>query len=86
MTAEADELQVHFSVADTGIGIPAPHLARVFEPFFRVPGQSGEPGQGLGLSIAREIVEAHGGTIRVESEEGRGSTFSFSLRRADRAR
>ncbi|NLJ27752.1 MAG: cell wall metabolism sensor histidine kinase WalK, partial [Deltaproteobacteria bacterium] len=44
----------------------------------------GETGEGLGLSIAKEIVEAHGGTIRVKSEEGRGSIFTFCLKRADR--
>jgi K+-sensing histidine kinase KdpD len=49
-----------------------------------VPGQSGGTGAGLGLAIAREIVEAHGGTIGVESDEGQGARFTFTLRRADR--
>ena len=56
---------------------------RIFEQFFRVPDEESEPGAGLGLAIAREIVEAHGGTISVESSEGTGSTFTFTLKRAD---
>src|SRR5439155_23759525 len=56
-----------FEVADEGPGIAREHQARVFEKFYRVPGTSGA-GAGLGLSIAREIVTAHGGEIGVESE------------------
>ena len=55
------------------------YLGRIFERFFRVPGQAGQ-GAGLGLAIAKEIVEAHGGQMAVESREGQGSTFSFTLR------
>jgi len=69
---------IEFSVKDTGVGIPKAHQARVFERFFRAPGQNGA-GVGLGLAIAREIVQAHGGTIRVESQEGQGTTFFFTL-------
>jgi signal transduction histidine kinase len=75
---------VRFTVTDTGTGIARQHLPRVFEPFFRVPGRKGETGAGLGLAIVKEIVEAHGGTIEAESQEGKGSSFSFTLRRADR--
>jgi NtrC-family two-component system sensor histidine kinase KinB len=82
--ATADEQWVRFSVSDTGSGIPAEHLPRVFEPFFRVPDQDVGTGAGLGLSIAKEIVEAHGGTITAESRPGEGSTFVFTLKRADR--
>ncbi len=78
VTAEADEARLTFAVSDTGTGIPQAHVGRIFERFFRVPGQS-ENGVGLGLAIAREIVEAHGGTIRVESREGVGTTFRFTL-------
>src|SRR5262249_37510211 len=70
--------RVLFSVADTGTGIPPEHLDRVFERVVQVPG-SRSGGAGLGLSIAREIVEAHGGVIGVQSEPGKGSTFTFSL-------
>jgi two-component system, NtrC family, sensor histidine kinase KinB len=54
-----------------------------FDRFFRVPGQEQETGAGLGLAIAKEIIEAHGGTVQVESKEGQGTTFSFTLERAD---
>jgi len=69
---------VQFSVQDTGKGIPKTYENKVFERFFRVPGQS-SGGVGLGLAIAREIVQAHGGTIGVDSEEGVGTTFRFTL-------
>ena len=65
---------VRFSVADRGPGIPAEYQARIFEKFFRVPGQT-KSGAGLGLSIAREIVVAHGGQIGVQSQLGGGSEF-----------
>jgi signal transduction histidine kinase len=69
------------SVTDRGMGIPAEHLARVFDRFYRVGGTADTvAGQGLGLSICKEIVTAHGGRIWAESEgAGRGSTFSFTL-------
>jgi signal transduction histidine kinase len=84
LTAEPGEAWVRFRLSDTGIGIPAAFLSRIFEPFFRVPGRKDETGAGLGLAIVKEIIEAHGGTIDVESQEGEGSSFSFALRRADR--
>jgi signal transduction histidine kinase len=79
-----DEEWVQFSVSDSGKGIPSQYLARIFEQFFRVPDQGAETGAGLGLAIVKEIVEAHGGTVRVESRLGEGSTFIFTLKRADR--
>jgi signal transduction histidine kinase len=82
--AKAGEDVIRFAVSDRGRGIPAQFLDRVFEQFFRVPGEDGETGEGLGLAIAKEIVEAHGGTISVESKEGEGSTFLFTLKRANR--
>jgi len=82
---KADEEWVQFSVADTGKGIPNQYLTRVFEQFFQVPDQGAQTGAGLGLAIVKEIVEAHGGTIKVESRLGEGSTFSFTLKRADLA-
>jgi len=73
---------VEVSVADTGVGIPPEALPRLFERFYRVdPARAREDGggTGIGLAIARSVVEAHGGTIRAESEPGRGSTFTFDL-------
>ncbi len=84
LAARAEEEWVRFLISDTGAGIPSPYLLKVFEPFFRVPDRGKETGAGLGLAIVKEIVEAHGGTVNVESQEGKGSTFSFTLRRADR--
>jgi len=68
-----------FSVSDDGEGISADHLPRVFDRFHRVPGQSADTGVGLGLSIAREIATAHGGTLSVDSEPGRGARFTLRL-------
>ncbi|HET6713268.1 MAG TPA: ATP-binding protein [Actinomycetota bacterium] len=72
---------VEVSVADTGVGIPPEALPRLFERFYRVdPARAREDGgTGIGLAIARSVVEAHGGTIRAESEPGQGSTFTFDL-------
>jgi signal transduction histidine kinase len=84
LTVEPGDAWVRFRVSDTGAGIPAAFLSRIFEPFFRVPGRRNENGAGLGLAIVKEIVETHGGTVGVESKEGKGSSFSFTLGRADR--
>jgi len=75
--SEEDRLVV--SVADTGPGIPAEALPHIFERFYRVPDVRRTLGAGLGLTIARQIVEAHGGEIHVSSEEGQGTTFTFML-------
>ena len=84
IATETEEDVVRFVVEDTGVGIPAEHLGRVFERFFRVAQANQPSGAGLGLAIAKEIVEAHGGSIGVRSKEGEGSRFSFTLHRADR--
>ncbi len=76
---------IQFAVADDGRGIPREYVSRVFDKFFRVPGQSGESGTGLGLAIVKDVVEAHGGRVWVESREGRGTTFRFVLPRASHA-
>ncbi|MGA3209279.1 MAG: ATP-binding protein [Syntrophales bacterium] len=79
VTAQVGEEQVEFSVSDTGRGIPEQYLSRIFDPFFRVPGQETDTGTGLGLSIVKEIVEAHGGSVSVKSIVGEGTTISFTL-------
>jgi signal transduction histidine kinase len=63
------------TVADTGRGIPAEHLPNIFRPFYTTKGS----GSGLGLSLARRIVEAHHGQINVTSSSGKGTTFSVTL-------
>jgi PAS domain S-box-containing protein len=74
--------EVAVSVTDNGAGIPRDFLPRIFEPFVQVPHAPGG-GAGLGLSISRRIVEAHGGRLTVQSEPGRGSTFTFTVRVAE---
>jgi signal transduction histidine kinase len=69
--------QAVIQVEDTGLGIAPEHLTRIFEPFFRVEGSVN--GSGLGLTITKEIVELHGGTITVESTLGAGSRFTIWL-------
>ncbi len=79
--AEEAPVDVRITVEDEGIGIPADQLDSVFEKFFRVRDRRGMEGVGLGLAIVRNIVEQHGGTITVESEEGRGTRFTFTVPR-----
>jgi signal transduction histidine kinase len=68
-------------VSDTGVGIPAEDLPRIFERFYRVASTSGRTheGSGIGLSLVRELVALHGGTVSVESTVGRGTTFRVSI-------
>ncbi|MFY0252907.1 ATP-binding protein [Chitinophaga sp. 30R24] len=70
---------ISFVVQDYGKGIPAAFRDRIFERFFQVPGMKGNQGNGLGLAISKEFIEAQGGVIGVESEEGKGSRFYFTL-------
>jgi len=80
ITAGAEEGFVRFVVEDNGVGIPPEFIGRVFERFYRVPRDKQPSGAGLGLAIAKEIVEAHGGTIAAESNAGEGSKFGFTLK------
>jgi signal transduction histidine kinase len=81
---ETRDARVHFAVRDGGLGIPAAEHERIFEKFYRLdPNLSrGVGGTGLGLYISREILRRMGGRIRVDSEPGRGATFSFELPQA----
>ncbi len=81
VAGEVGDGEVVISVADHGIGIPAKDLDRVFDRFYRVQGPLTWriSGSGLGLSVVKALVETHGGRVWVSSEEGKGSTFYFSL-------
>ncbi len=81
---EADDF-VSVSMRDTGLGIPLQDLDRIFERFYRVDKARSRKlgGTGLGLAIVRNIVEAHGGRVKVESEVGKGSTFTIVLPKGD---
>jgi len=83
LSAARDEDGVRFSVKDTGEGIAPEHLPRLFDRFFRVPGGHGGSA-GLGLSIVKDVAEAHGGTVGVESTPGAGSTFWLNVPNAAR--
>jgi two-component system phosphate regulon sensor histidine kinase PhoR len=80
VAVHAADGEVVLSVEDQGIGIPATERGRIFERFYKVDrARLRGGGTGLGLAIARHVVEQHGGRIRVDSEEGRGSTFTVSI-------
>ena len=70
--------KMKFAVQDFGKGIEEKYLTNVFDKFFKVPGTA-SGGTGMGLAISKEIIEKHKGTISVQSEYGKGSTFSFTL-------
>jgi two-component system phosphate regulon sensor histidine kinase PhoR len=73
---------VKIEVVDRGIGIDATEIEKIFDDFYRVDQRLSsrqQGGMGLGLTLARHIIRAHGGDIRVDSEPGKGSTFSFTL-------
>jgi two-component system sensor histidine kinase ChiS len=82
-TAEPDFVTVH--VSDTGIGIAPEDISKVFTAFVQLDGELTRQvgGTGLGLPISKQFVEMHGGQMWLESEVGMGSTFSFTLPRAD---
>ncbi|MBE0534115.1 MAG: PAS domain-containing protein [Phycisphaerae bacterium] len=79
LSAERMGSQVHIAVADDGAGIPYEYQSRIFNKFVQVKNEKAVGGSGLGLAICREIVRAHGGTIWVESQPDKGSTFTFAV-------
>jgi two-component system, OmpR family, phosphate regulon sensor histidine kinase PhoR len=82
---ETEEME-EVKVSDHGPGIPPEHMGRIFEKFYRVPRveDAETPGTGLGLTMVREIIELHGGTVTVESVLGAGSTFRLRLPKAQK--
>lgn len=84
-TAKQEDKQILLTIQDTGIGIPRERVEEIFEPFHQLDASPTRRfgGTGLGLALVRLILEAHGTVMRVESEEGKGSTFSFPLHAAD---
>ena len=83
LAADQQGNMIVFSVHDTGMGIPADDLPRIFERFYKTDRARSGGGTGLGLAIARHLVEAHGGKIWAESIKEEGSTFYFSIPVAD---
>ena len=79
VTAEQWEMSVRVQITDTGKGIPADHQAAIFQRFYRDDDVHNEPGVGIGLYLAREIISRQGGYITVTSEVGKGSTFTIML-------
>ncbi|MDP9181388.1 MAG: HAMP domain-containing histidine kinase [Actinomycetota bacterium] len=82
LTAAASNGHVEIAVRDTGVGIPGEAGHRVFEPFYRVAGtttQAGQPSSGIGLAVAKRLVEAHGGKLGYTSTPDAGTTFTFTL-------
>jgi two-component system phosphate regulon sensor histidine kinase PhoR len=79
VTTKSNENSAVVSIADTGVGIAKEDLPHVFERFYKADRARSSGGSGLGLAIAKHTIQAHGGTIWAQSEEGKGSIFSFSL-------
>ena len=74
-----DERFIIISVSDQGVGIAKKYQKKIFEQFYRIPATHHKSGYGIGLAMVKYAVKAHGGTIKVESELGKGSTFTFTL-------
>jgi len=77
--ARADEKTVEISISDSGIGMDADDLPKLFQPYYRARSATGIAGTGIGLNVVKQVVELHGGTVEVTSELGRGTTFTILL-------
>lgn len=74
-----DERFIIISVTDHGVGIAKKYQKKIFEQFYRIPATHHKSGYGIGLAMVKYAVKAHGGTIKVESELGKGSIFTFTI-------
>ena len=79
MRLEKSQLGISLSIIDTGEGIPAQHVDKIFERFYQSDHSRSKGGAGLGLSIAKWIVESHNGTLQVHSKLGEGGVFTILL-------
>ncbi|PJF24304.1 MAG: hybrid sensor histidine kinase/response regulator, partial [Phototrophicales bacterium] len=79
LEANCDTTGLTLSVSDNGIGIPEDELAHIFETFYRASNTESYPGTGIGLTIVKQAVEMHGGTIEVRSQRGVGTTFTLRI-------
>jgi signal transduction histidine kinase len=77
---KSDAQFVNIAIADTGPGIPAGQVPTLFDNFWQAR-RTADQGAGIGLAVVKTIIEAHGGTVKVDSNAGQGSTFTFSLPR-----
>jgi signal transduction histidine kinase len=77
--ARADEKRVEISISDSGIGMDADDLPKLFQPYYRARSATGIAGTGIGLNVVKQVVELHGGTVEVTSELGKGTTFTILL-------
>ncbi len=76
-SVEHDEKRLRFTIQDSGVGMPKEQVEKIFDRFHQVPGTEG--GTGIGLSLAKELLQLHKGQISVQSESGKGSSFRVSL-------
>jgi PAS domain S-box-containing protein len=81
LRASTDRRYAELTIRDSGVGVPRSELPRLFERFHRIEGQRGRSfeGSGIGLALVQELVKVHGGTIRADSDTGRGATFAISI-------
>ncbi|NKK76191.1 ATP-binding protein [Rhizobium leguminosarum] len=77
--AQADEKTVEIAISDSGIGMDADDLPKLFQPYYRARSATGIAGTGIGLNVVKQVVELHGGTVEVTSELGKGTTFTILL-------